>query len=152
MKILRASYGVNLVKDLPTYDLSRLGGFMTEREYEKMLASNWIDKVLEVNFMDKDIILEQVRCAEMSISLDCSLAFLNFEIRCNVPLYPHKECVPIDMVAYQKDAAPIVFLLVVKNGLLHEIEVSIADLSKIDIYGIELSKVEYQVNFPTLEN
>ena len=46
------------------------------------------------------------------------------------------------MRAFQKEFAPIVFLLHVVNGFINELELVTADSSKMDMETIELDKVE----------
>ena len=60
--------------------------------------------------------------------------------------YPYPVRVPVEMRAFQKESAPIVFLLHVVNGFINELELVTADSSKIDMETIELDKVEYVIN------
>ena len=50
------------------------------------------------------------------------------------------------MRAFQKESAPIVFLLHVVNGVINELELVTADSSKIDMEMIKLNKIEYVIN------
>lgn len=56
--------------------------------------------------------------------------------------YPYPVRVPVEMRAFQKEFAPIVFLLHVVNGFINELELVTADSSKMDMETIELDKVE----------
>ena len=64
----------------------------------------------------------------------------------NTNRYPYPVRVPVEMRAFQKNSAPIVFLLHVVNGFIDELELITADSSKIDSASITLDNVEYVVN------
>ena len=60
--------------------------------------------------------------------------------------YPHSVRVPVEMRAFQKEKAPLVFMLHVIDGELSELEIFSADGSSIDPENILLDKLEYVID------
>ncbi len=54
--------------------------------------------------------------------------------------------VPVEMRAFQKENAPIVFMLHVINGYLDELEIFSANGSTINVDNISLDKLEYVID------
>lgn len=105
----------------------------------------WIEKVLEVEFKGKQFLLGQVLKAKVFLEQGYDFISLKFKTE-ETEKYPYAVRVPVEMRAFQKGSAPIVFLLHVVNGFIDELELITADSSKIDLTTIEVDKVEYVVN------
>lgn len=71
---------------------------------------------------------------------------LKFKVENDVEKYPYQIKVPVEMRAYQKESAPIVFLLHVIDGVIDELEIISADASEIKINDIKTENVQYEVN------
>ena len=111
--------------------------------YENELK--WIKKILEVEFRGKQFLLRQVFNSKVFLEQGYDFISLKFKVE-ETEKYPYTVRVPVEMRAFQKDSAPIVFLLHVVNGFIHELELVTADSSKIDLTAIEVDKVEYIIN------
>lgn len=109
--------------------------------YEK----KWLNKLLEVNFKGKQVILRQVMNAKVVRKEGYDFISLKFSVD-KVEKYSYLVRVPVEMRVFQKDGAPILFLLHIINGYVDELEIFTADFSKLDISYIEISKVEYIIN------
>lgn len=105
----------------------------------------WIDKMLEVEFKGKQFLLGQVLKAKVVLEQGYDFISLKFRTE-ETERYPYPVRVPVEMRAFQKESAPIVFLLHVVNGFIDELELITADSSKIDMTNIEVDKVEYVIN------
>lgn len=105
----------------------------------------WIEKILEVEFKGKQILLRQVSKAKVFLEQGYDFISLKFQTE-ETEKYPYAVRVPVEMRAFQKDSAPVVFLLHIVNGFIDELELITADSSKIDVTTIEMDKVEYVIN------
>ena len=97
-------------------------------KYEK----SWLEKMLSVDFVLKKDIISQINQADIVRQYTDFYLSIKF-----VGIYLAKNCseyigVPLEMRVYLWDNAPIQFLLHVKNGVVSELEVFKADLSKIN--------------------
>ena len=119
------------------------GGKMYRNLYES--ERYWIEKLLEAEFKEKEILIEQILKAKVFFEQGYEFISLKFKVEAT-PKYPHTVRVPVVMRVFQKDATPIIFLLHVINGYIDELEIITADLSKIELTTIELDKVEYEID------
>ncbi len=106
----------------------------------------WVKSLLNVEFQGKDILLKQFSRAKTDYKQEYSFISLKFKIDGKVEPYPYQVRVPVEMRAFQKSAAPIVFLLHVVNGVIDELEIITADSAPIDVDDIQLENVEYVIN------
>ena len=119
------------------------GGKMYRNLYKN--EQYWVKKILEVEFKGKQFLMEQISKAKVILEEGYSFISLKFKTE-NTNRYPYPVRVPVEMRAFQKNSAPIVFLLHVVNGFIDELELITADSSKIDSASITLDNVEYVVN------
>lgn len=105
----------------------------------------WFDLLLEVNLVDKEILIEQVKRSKVVGECSCGCRSINIQVDTTVIQYPHVERIPVEMTAFEAEKAPILFLLHVVNGYISEFEVLRADSSPI-LDEIDLSNVEVQIN------
>lgn len=106
----------------------------------------WVRSLLNVEFQGRDILLKQFSRAKIVYKQEYSFISLKFKVDCKAELYPYHVRVPVEMRAFQKSAAPIVFLLHVVNGIIDELEIITADSAQIDVDNIQLENVEYVVS------
>lgn len=106
----------------------------------------WIETLLNVNFLGRDILINQFSEAEVYSEQGYSYISIKTRIKKDVEKYPYDVRVPIEMHAFQLGSAPIVFLLHVIDGVIDELEVLTADSSRIDVDSISVETVEYVVN------
>ena len=103
----------------------------------------WIKKVLDNEFLGKEILLEQVSQSQVSVEKERGYVSIIFEVSGNVEQYPYTARVLVEMHAFQEAEAPIVFLLHVIDGLVNELEIYSADGSDIHVSTISLDRVEH---------
>lgn len=106
---------------------------------------HWLKKMLEVKFKGKHLLLKQILKAKVSLQEGYDFISLKFKTEATEK-YPYQVRVPVEMRSFQKNSAPIVFLLHIVNGFIDELEVITADSSKIDSATIILDEVEYVIN------
>lgn len=106
----------------------------------------WIDKIMDVEFQGRDILLKQFSKAKIIYKQEYAFISLKFNVECEIELYPYRVRVPVEMRAFQNSTAPIVFLLHVVNGVIDELEILTADSTQINSDSVRLDKVEYEVN------
>lgn len=116
------------------------------KKYIERLKERWISKLLDIEFKGKDIILRQLANATVEYTCEYAYISIKFILADNVELFPYNVRVPVEMTAYQKSSAPILFLIHVVNGVISELEILTADSSRIDIDNIDLESVEYDIN------
>ena len=117
---------------------------MYRKLYEK--EQQWIDNLMNVEFQGRDILLNQFSKAKIIYKQGYAFISIKFNVEGEIETYPYHVRVPVEMRAFQKSTAPIVFLLHVINGIIDELEIFTADSTRIDADSIELEKVEYEVN------
>ena len=110
------------------------------------LEMSWINALLAVDFMGKDILMNQIAESEITVEENDAYYWMRFNIGDSKDRFPYDVRVPVIMIANQEDTAPIIFLLHVINGYVDELEIYIADLSVIDITSIDLGNVEYNID------
>ena len=54
--------------------------------------------------------------------------------------------VPVGMNVFREGSAPLVFRLHMHDGYAHELEIFMADSSKIDFPNLVFQRIEYEVN------
>ncbi len=105
----------------------------------------WIKKMLEMEFKGKQILVKQI--CKAKVNLEQGYDFVSFKFKtAEKTQYPYAVRVPIEMRAFRKNSAPIVFLLHVVNGFIDELEIITADSSKLDMSTIGIERVEYFIN------
>lgn len=119
------------------------GGKMYRNLYES--ERYWMEKLLEAEFKEKEILIEQILKAKVAFEQGYEFISLKFKVEASTK-YPHTVRVPVVMRVFQKNVTPIIFLLHVINGYIDELEIIAADLSKIELSTIELDKVEYEID------
>lgn len=112
--------------------------------YEK--EQNWIDSLLAVDFKGKDILLKQISKAKVTYKQEYAYISIKFFLEGETELYPYQVRVPVEMRAFQKSSAPVVFLLHIINGIVDEVEIITADASLINADNIGLERIEYEIN------
>ena len=112
--------------------------------YEK--EQKWIDSLLAVDFKGKDILLKQISQAKVTYKQEYAYISIKFFLEGETDLYPYQVRVPVEMRAFQKSSAPVVFLLHIINGIVDEVEIITADASLINADNIGLERIEYEIN------
>lgn len=112
--------------------------------YEK--EQKWIDSLLAVDFKGKDILLKQISKAKVTYKQEYAYISIKFFLEGETELYPYQVRVPVEMRAFQKSSAPVVFLLHIINGIVDEVEIITADASLINADNIGLERIEYEIN------
>lgn len=107
---------------------------------------HWLNKLLSINFKGKHIILSQLNACETDYSCEWEYCSVEFILKGEVRKYPYKTNVPVIMDAFQKNSAPISFILHLKDGIIDELEVLILDGGRIHPESIEMDNVEYHVS------
>lgn len=106
---------------------------------------DWLKKMLEVNFLGKTELLEQIQNAYVTPHYCNNFISLKFHVGVGTDIFPYKVRNPVEMRAYQEDSVPVVCLIHILNGYLDELEVFNADSSKIsDDFSLE--NVELVIN------
>lgn len=106
----------------------------------------WIDKLMDVEFQGRNILLQQLSMAKIIYKQECAFISIKFKVEGDIEPYPYHVRVPVEMRAFQQSTAPIIFLLHIVNGIIDELEIITADSAQIDADIIELEKVEYEIN------
>ena len=113
-----------------------------EYSYEKIVL--WLNKLLSVNFLGRDIIDKQLSGAEYKVQGKHEYISVKF-IANSFEKYPYGVRVPISMQAKQDDGNIVDFLLHVINGFVDEMEIYNMDLT--EIYGdFSLDDIVHSVN------
>lgn len=113
---------------------------MNEREHE------WINKLLQVDFLGKEILIRQLERAKIQYIQEYSFISIKFKVEGCVELFPYCVRVPVEMKLFQSSITPIVFLLHVINGIIDELEIITADLSYINPDQFCMDKIDYAVD------
>lgn len=106
----------------------------------------WINCLMNVEFQGRDILLKQFSKAMIVYKQEYDFISIKFKVEGEIEHYPFHVRVPIEMRAFQKASAPIVFLLHIVGGIINELEIITADSTQIEVNNIELTRVEYEVN------
>ena len=104
-----------------------------------------LSRLLEINFLGKEILLKQLDQAETEIEEGFSYLFIKFKVLEPCDKFPYNVRVPVEMRAYQ-EGPPVVFLLHVIDGIVNELEIFTADSSKIDITLIKFDTIQYEID------
>jgi hypothetical protein len=104
----------------------------------------WLDKLLSVDFNGKEIIKKQISASKVFCEKNPSFVSLKFSVSRSVEKFPFRVRVPIEMTVFQKNSAPIIFLLHIIDGFINELEIFPADSSIIDIDDIDLQKIDFK--------
>lgn len=92
----------------------------------------WLKAILSVEFLGKEIILEQLDKAQVSRAYNTGYISLKLMIDRSMKRFPYQGRVPLEMRVKGKNDIPIVFLLHVVDGFVDELEIFNADSSPID--------------------
>ncbi|WP_139233773.1 hypothetical protein [Butyrivibrio sp. M55] len=95
--------------------------------------------------MDKNILVKQAEKSVITTLYEEGIITIKFS-NLQGDKYPHSVRVPVEMRAFQKEYAPIVFMLHVIEGYLDELEIFSADGSTINADNISLDKLEYVID------
>lgn len=101
---------------------------------------------MNVEFQGKDILLNQFSKAKIVYKQEYAFISIKFKVEGKIEPYPFHVRVPIEMRAFQKASAPIVFLLHIVGGVINELEIITADSTQIEADNIELTRIEYEIN------
>jgi len=110
------------------------------------LESEWIKKILAVDFKGKKILQQQVSLSLVTSKNYDSVVSILFDVCKSASKFPYAERVPIEMRAFQKDRNPILFLIHVVGGYICELEVLTADSSKIQVGEIRIDSIEHVIS------
>lgn len=110
---------------------------LTEREKE------WLYYLFENDFLGREILIEQLKNIEVTRESGEDYFSIKINVLGNTKLFPYCKRVPVEMICYQKIAAPIIFLMHVIKGRVDEIEIITADSSWLNIDKIELTNRKY---------
>jgi|AKZA01.1.fsa_nt_gi hypothetical protein len=110
------------------------------------IEKKWFHVILNHPFKDIDIIKNQLSNVQVEYNYYTSNIAVRSLLQSEVDIFPYRIRIPVEVRAYQENRAPIVFLLHMKNGYIHELEVFSADLEAIDINNIELDNLEYCID------
>lgn len=115
--------------------------------YRKLneIERQWLDKLLAIDFKGKEILQRQISGAKVSFQQEYAFISIKFVLEDVAEKYPYRERVPVEMHAFQKESAPIVFLLHVIGGVVDELEIFPADSSWLDLENIDVQCVEYEI-------
>ncbi len=115
--------------------------------YRKLneIERQWLDKLLTIDFKGKEILQRQISGAKVSLQQEYAFISIKFMLEDVAEKYPYCERVPVEMHAFQKESAPIVFLLHVIGGVVDELEIFPADSSRLDLENIDVQCVEYEI-------
>lgn len=105
----------------------------------------WLNKLLAVDFKGKEILQRQISEAKVSFQQEYAFISIKFVLEDVAEKYPYRERVPVEMHVFQKESAPIVFLLHVIGGVVNELEIFPADSSRLDLESIDVQCVEYEI-------
>lgn len=117
------------------------------RDIPENEITRWANILIEPDFIDKHIIVEQVRKSRMYIKESyIDACFAGFRVIGDIKRYPHNVTVPVEMTIYRKNGMPIDFLLFLSEGVVHEMEIADYDLLELDPLHFDFSRREYRVN------
>ena len=110
--------------------------------YEKVTL--WLNTLLDVDFLGKDIIRKQLDGAEYE--LDGKYEYLDVKFNPNrCEKYPYKVTIPVQIFAKQQNINMVNILLHVIDGYVAIMDINNMDLSDFD-GDFSLDSVEYSVN------
>lgn len=95
------------------------------------IEKTWLEVMLCVDFLGKEIILKQLDKAQISRDYNVGYISLKLKVDKNIQKFPYQIRVPIEMRVTGKYDVPIVFLLHVIDGFVDELEIFSADSSPI---------------------
>ena len=113
---------------------------------EMTIVSNWLEKLLCVDFKGKSIVIEQLNHSSMSFNQHYAYISIKFCVQSDCPRFEYNVRVPVEMVEWQRNSVPIIFLLHIVDGFLDELEVVMMDSTKIDIYDVQLNNLEFDID------
>ncbi len=105
----------------------------------------WLESMLSVDFLGKEIILKQLDNAQISRDYNVGFISLKFNVDKSIQQFIYRGRVPIEMRVTGKNEIPIVFLLHVIDGFVDELEIFNADSSPISNY-IQIQKKDVIVD------
>lgn len=107
-----------------------------------------INAVFACNFRGKHILLNQIANSFIKRESGYAYEFLIFNVSDDVEIYPYKiqSSVPITMIYHLKNAYPVLFLLHIKKGIVHMIEIMTDDSSELNFKKDDVLRVEYEID------
>ena len=106
----------------------------------------WLNKIFETEFIGAEVLWLQILNSSVVYKQKYAFASLKFHVEECLEKYPFRLRVPVEMRAFQKEAAPVIFLLHVLKGVVDELEIFTADSSRLNAENINLDKVEHVIN------
>ena len=107
----------------------------------------WANILIEPEFLDKHIIVDQINRSKMYVKESyVDACFAGFKIAGEVKRYPHNVQVPIEMSIFRRTGIPIDFLLFLSDGVVFEMEIADYDFLELDPLNFDFSKREYRVS------
>jgi hypothetical protein len=91
-----------------------------------------LNKMLSVEFEDKDIIINQLNTAKVISYCSCGCRTIDIQVDNNLPGYDYKIRVQIELKTLSKNGIPIIASIHIVNGYICELEVYRADSKQID--------------------
>lgn len=108
-------------------------------------VSMWLNKLMAIEFIGKEILVKQIQNSKYELICGAGFISIKFFISDEKEKFPFRVRIPVEMTAYQHGKHPIIFLLHVLEGIVHELEVYTADGSLID-GGISIQNLYYDVD------
>ena len=126
--------------------MSQIGVKIMDNIDENKIKS-WIDILLEPNFQDKEILVDQIRNSKMHLKEAYTDAcFWKFKVDKGLALFPHNNYVPIKMRIQRANGTPIDFLLFVKDGVVDEFGISDYDFDYLAPEHFDFSNRIYMIS------
>ena len=92
----------------------------------------WLDTILSQRFFYREEVIRQINGSEISRNYTDFYLSLKFKIdKLMMPIGTNTR-IPVEMVVYRPEKAPVQFLLHMINGYISELEIFNADSSKIN--------------------
>lgn len=81
------------------------------------LENEWLNCMFKADFIDRNILVKQAEESFITTLYEEGFISIKFS-NCKGSKYPHSVRVPVEMRAFQKEKAPVVFMLHVIDGYL----------------------------------
>lgn len=105
----------------------------------------WMEKLLSVDFLGRDILVEQMSQCEVISFCGCGCKTIDLAVNKELPKYPYDVRVPVEMINDELEI-PVIFALHVVKGYISELEVYRADSEAILSPINELSECKITKN------
>ena len=92
----------------------------------------WLNKLFDINFSGREILVKQLENSKYKLINGEGFISIKLSISSEKENFPFKDRIPVEMIAFQQDRYPIMFLLHILHGIVDELEIYTADGSSID--------------------